>query len=185
MAETCVRLGGSVRERYESRCVLPLLRRRYPSVCVPTRDVERNWNWSQNGVFELPVLRPPIALVNSPTLRIGKTTTRLPGLSPTMRDVDRVLSTRCAVLRISGISGVLNLLSRLLCPRSVSAPKVMSSSLNCCSYQSSEHREELQCHVEEDTAERLVAKTVTNNIFTSLGRCDDRMTAGVVSVPRD
>ena len=27
--------GGSVRERHESRCVLPLLRRRYPSVCVP------------------------------------------------------------------------------------------------------------------------------------------------------
>ena len=50
---------------------------------------------------------------------------------------------------------------------------------NCCSFQSSEHREELQCHVEEDTAERLVTKTVTNNIFISLGRCDDRMTAGV------
>ena len=55
----------------------------------------------------------------------------------------------------------------------------MSTSLNCSSFQSSEHREELQCHVEEVTAERLVAKTVTNKIFTSLGRCDDRMTAGV------
>ena len=28
-------LGGSVRERHESRCVLPLLRRRYLSACVP------------------------------------------------------------------------------------------------------------------------------------------------------
>ena len=28
-------LGGSVRERHESRCVFPLARRRYPSVCVP------------------------------------------------------------------------------------------------------------------------------------------------------
>ena len=36
-----------------------------------------------------------------------------------------------------------------------------------------------KCHVEEDTAERLVEKIVTNKIFTSLGRCDDRMTAGV------
>ena len=27
--------GGSVRERHESRCVLPLLRRRHPSACVP------------------------------------------------------------------------------------------------------------------------------------------------------
>ena len=28
-------LGGSVRERHESRCVFPMSRRRYPSVCVP------------------------------------------------------------------------------------------------------------------------------------------------------
>ena len=28
-------LGGSVRERHEPRCVLPLLRRRYRSVCIP------------------------------------------------------------------------------------------------------------------------------------------------------
>ena len=36
----------------------------------------------------------------------------------------------------------------------------MSSSLNCRSFQSSEHREELQCHVQEDTAEKRVTKIV-------------------------
>ena len=55
----------------------------------------------------------------------------------------------------------------------------MSSNLNCCSFQSSEHCEELQCHVEEDTAEKWVTKTVKILLVISLGRCDDRMTAGV------
>ena len=55
----------------------------------------------------------------------------------------------------------------------------MSPSLNCRSLQSSEHREELQCHVEEDTAERRVVKTMTNKIFARLGRCDDHVTAGL------
>ena len=40
-------------------------------------------------------------------------------------------------------------------------------------------REELQCQMKDDTAERLVVKTMTNNIFTSLGQCDDRLTARV------
>ena len=40
-------------------------------------------------------------------------------------------------------------------------------------------RGELQCQVEDDTSEGLVVRTTTNNIFTSLGRCDDRLTAGV------
>ena len=44
-------------------------------------------------------------------------------------------------------------------------------------------REELQCQVEDDTAEGLVAKTVKILLVTSLGRCDDRLTA--VYVPRD
>ena len=39
-------LGGSVRERHESRCVLPLSRRRYPSVCVP----RGMWNETGAGV---------------------------------------------------------------------------------------------------------------------------------------
>ena len=55
----------------------------------------------------------------------------------------------------------------------------MSSNLNCRSFQSFEHREELQCQVEEDTAEKRVTKTVKILLVTSLGRCDDRMTAGV------
>ena len=45
-------------------------------------------------------------------------------------------------------------------------------------------REELQCQVEDDTAEGLVAKTVKISLVTSLGRCDDRLAAGVY-VPRD
>ena len=87
-----------------------------------------------------------------------------------MRDLD--LFAKCAVLRTPGMSGILNLQSRssITRPVSASALKVMSSSLNCCSFQLSEHREKLQCQV---------VKTVTNNIFTSMGRCDDRMTAGV------
>ena len=44
-------LGGSVRERHESRYVFPLSRRRYPSVCVP----RGMWNETGAGVFELPV----------------------------------------------------------------------------------------------------------------------------------
>ena len=40
-------------------------------------------------------------------------------------------------------------------------------------------REELQCQVEDDTAEGLVEKTVTNKIFSSLDRCDDHVTAGL------
>ena len=40
-------------------------------------------------------------------------------------------------------------------------------------------REELQCQVEDDTAEGLVAKTVKILLVTSFGRCDDRLTAGV------
>ena len=40
-------------------------------------------------------------------------------------------------------------------------------------------REELQCQVEVDTAEGLVAKTVKILLVTSLGRCDDCLTAGV------
>ena len=40
-------------------------------------------------------------------------------------------------------------------------------------------REELQCLVGDDTAEGLVVKTVTNKIFTSLGQCDGRVTAGL------
>ena len=154
MAETCGVLvggsGGSVRERHESRCVLPLLRRRYPSVCV----LRGMWNETGTGVersLRIPSLETADRSTNSPTLGIGKTTTRLPGLPPTMRDLDRVLSTRCAVLRSSGMLGTLNLQSRSSCPPSVSAPKVMSSNLNCCSFQSSEHREEWQCHVEEDS----------------------------------
>ena len=55
----------------------------------------------------------------------------------------------------------------------------MSSNLNCRSFQSSEHREELPCHVEEDTAEKRGTKTVKILLVTSLGRCDVRMTAGV------
>ena len=71
-----------------------------------------------------------------------------------MRDLDRVLSTRCAVLRTSGMSGTLNLHHSL----------DQFQLRTCRSFQSSEHREELQCHVEE---------------VTSLGRCDDRSTTGV------
>ena len=40
-------------------------------------------------------------------------------------------------------------------------------------------REELQCQVEDDTAEGMVVKTVTDRIFTSLGQCNDRLTARV------
>ena len=40
-------------------------------------------------------------------------------------------------------------------------------------------REELQCQVEDDTAEGLVVKTVKILLVTSLGRCDDRSTAGL------
>ena len=39
--------GGSVRERHESRCVLPLLSTKVPKRVRTTRDVERNWSWSQ------------------------------------------------------------------------------------------------------------------------------------------
>ena len=45
-------------------------------------------------------------------------------------------------------------------------------------------REELQCQVEDDTAEGLVVKTVTNKIF-SLDRCNDHVTAGLCPFPRD
>ena len=45
-------------------------------------------------------------------------------------------------------------------------------------------REEQQCQVEDDTAGGMVVKTVTKKIFTSLGQCDDCLTARV-SVPRD
>ena len=44
-------------------------------------------------------------------------------------------------------------------------------------------REELQCQVEDDTAEGLVAKTVKILLVTSLGWCDDRLTAGVCTFP--
>ena len=170
--------GGSVRERHGSRCVLPLLRRRYPSVCVP----RGMWNETGNGVARsLQNASPDTAdrSTSSPTLGIGKTTTRFPGLPPTKGDVDRVLSTRCAFLRTSGMSGTLNLQSRSSFNRFVSGPKVMSSNLNCRSFQWSEHREELQCQVEEDTAEKRVSKTVKILLVTSLGRCDGRSTAGV------
>ena len=40
-------------------------------------------------------------------------------------------------------------------------------------------REELQCQVKDDTAEGLIAKTVKISLVTSLGRCDDRLTAGL------
>ena len=40
-------------------------------------------------------------------------------------------------------------------------------------------REELQCQMEDATAEGLVVKTVTNKIFTSLDRCDDHVTTGL------
>ena len=40
-------------------------------------------------------------------------------------------------------------------------------------------REELQRQVEDDTAEGLVVKTVTDRIFTSLGQWDGRLTARV------
>ena len=55
----------------------------------------------------------------------------------------------------------------------------MISNLNCRSFQSFEHREELQCHVEEATVEKRVAKKVRILLVTSLGRCDDRLTAGL------
>ena len=100
---------------------------------------------------------------NSPTLGIGETTARLSGLPSTMRGLDRVLSTICVVLYTSGMSGIQNLHSRSSFPRFVSALKVIRSTLNCRYLQSSEHCEELQCHVEEDAAEKRVAKTVTNS----------------------
>ena len=40
-------------------------------------------------------------------------------------------------------------------------------------------REELQCQVGDDTAEGLVVKIMKVLLFTSLGQCDDRLTAGV------
>ena len=40
-------------------------------------------------------------------------------------------------------------------------------------------REELQCQVDVNTPEGLVVKTVKILLVTSLGRCDDRLTAGV------
>ena len=40
-------------------------------------------------------------------------------------------------------------------------------------------RGELQCQEDEDTAEGLVVKTMKVLLVTSLGRCDDRLTAGV------
>ena len=43
-------------------------------------------------------------------------------------------------------------------------------------------REELQCPVEDDTAEGLVVKTVKILLVTSLGRCDDRSTAGLCTL---
>ena len=46
-------------------------------------------------------------------------------------------------------------------------------------------RGELQCQVQDDTAEGLVVKTVTNKIFTSLGQCDDRLTSRSVYVSRN
>ena len=155
MAETCevlVVLVAVSESDMNHDVFFSLLRRRYPSVCVP------RGMWNETGIGVKRSLRIASSetvdrSTNSPTLGIGKTTTRLPGLPPTMRDLDRVLSTRCAVLRTSGMSGTLNLQSRPSCPRSVSGPKVMSSNLHCLSFQSSEHREELQCHVEEDTAE--------------------------------
>ena len=40
-------------------------------------------------------------------------------------------------------------------------------------------REEWQCQVEDDTAERPVAKTEKVLLVTNLGQCDDRLTARV------
>ena len=40
-------------------------------------------------------------------------------------------------------------------------------------------REELQCQVEDDTAEGLVVKTMKVLLVTSLGQCDGRLTAGL------
>ena len=156
-----------------------LVTTKIPQACCVLR---RMWNETGTGVersLQIASLETADRSTKSPTLGIGETTTRLSGLLPTMRDLDRVLSTRCVVLRTSGISGILNFQSRSSCPRSASAPRVMSSNLNCRSFQSSEHREELPCHVEEDTAEKRVTKTVKILLVTSLGRCDVRMTAGV------
>ena len=155
MAETCEVLAALVAVSESDMShdgFFPLLRRRYPSVCVP------GGTWRETGTGVKRGLRS--ASHETADRSSNSPTARLSGLPSTMSDVDSVLSKRCAVLRTSGISDFLNSQSRSSFPRSVSGPKVMSSSLNCRSFLSSEHREELQCHVEEDAAEKRVTKIV-------------------------
>ena len=117
MAETCEVLVVlvAVSESDMSHDVLPLLPQKYPNMCV----LRRMWNETGTGVersLQIASLETADRSTKSPTLGIGETTTRLSGLLPTMRDLDRVLSTRCVVLRTSGISGILNLQSRSIMP---------------------------------------------------------------------
>ena len=107
-----------------------------------------------NVVFKLPVL----SSTSSPTLGIEKTTTRFPGLPPTR-------PRPCSFHKMRGSAyfrhvGYSELAIAIVMPSISFSSESDEFKMNWCSFQSSERREELQCHDEEDTAEKRVTKTV-------------------------
>ena len=174
--------GGSVRERHESRCVLPLLRRRYPTVCVP------RGMWNETGAGVKRSLR--VASRDcSGQCSDGKFELIAFGAGTDQGHDDhdckfRALAMReaCKTVSVSP-AGRVQAWSLVVDGNPGSRdgvypiPRVgLSEERPAVSGRREKtQREEFQCQVEDG----LVVKTVTNKIFTSLGQWDDRLTARV------
>ena len=178
-------LGGSVRERHESRCVLPMLRRRYPSVCVSRRM------WNETGAGVKRSLRiasrdcfgqfsdDKFELAFGAGTDQGHDDHDWKFRAPAMPEACKTVSVSPAgrvqawSLVVDGNPG----------SRDVVFPNPRVGLLEerpaVSGVREETQREELQCQVEDDTAEGLVAKTEKVLLATGLGQCNDRLTARV------
>ena len=151
-------LGGIVSdERHGPRCVLPSVTRKVPKRVRTTRDVERNWSWSPTVSFELPV---EVVLHNARTN--GKS-----GLYSSLSEPEQIedMMITIAKFRVHEVPEARNTLAgkvsrRRRCGFSDSKGWTLEERPAVSGGREKTQREELQCHVENDTVEGPAVKTM-------------------------